>query len=99
MNDQVYSIATLGFRRCTCDNFKLTISKIAVKRKKDRYRDSFKNLCADVLLGIEYLKPIYKWEADCSQCSKLYWVSDTQKSMKQKIDESGFSVKKLIKTI
>lgn len=83
-----------AFRRCDCENFSLTISKIAVKRFKSRYKDSFKNLIADALLGPKYCKPIFKWEADCSRCGKIYWVSDTKKSMNERLKETGFPADK-----
>jgi hypothetical protein len=79
-------------RRCDCTEFSLVIRKISVRRRKQRYSNPFKNLIADALLGTEYCKPICKWKAECSQCEKLYWVSDTQKSMKEKIQFTGFPV-------
>lgn len=86
-----------GKRKCECKGVTFRIESYFIKQYMQRYRNTFKNLVADVLLGQEEIKPKKGYQAVCSQCNKLYLCSSTLKILKENINIANIEVSEILK--
>lgn len=86
-----------GARYCECKNVAFRVEPYFIKQYRQRHRDSFTNLVANVILGEEEIKPRKVYNARCSQCNKLYLCSRTLKVLKENIKQSNIEIAEIVK--
>jgi hypothetical protein len=79
-----------GQRKCACPDVRLTVSRWELKREWPWSSNPIRNLILSVQRGVRYCKhPQRGWQAECSQCSRLYLVASNRPELRRQIQAAG----------